>query len=106
MNHKMLEIRDEGTAIHCMAVRPDLETEPNRYFWGRCGYRESNILLCQLDGPRTEYDPFKWGYGRTMRIAHQYIQQHYDDIENGSVVDVQYILGETSQPKKSQRLPG
>lgn len=37
--------------------------------------------------------------GDGMPQAHNWITQHWDEIESGDVVDVQYILNETTAPK-------
>ena len=50
------------------------------------------------------YDPFAWGSDtRTYQVAHQYIIDHFDELESGAVVDVEFILKETTEPKKSER---
>jgi hypothetical protein len=38
-----------------------------------------------------------------MPLAHQHIEQNWDLLNDGDVVDVEYILGETSEPKRSER---
>ncbi len=37
-----------------------------------------------------------------MHEAHLYINEHFDEMDNGAVVDVEYILGETDKPKKNK----
>ena len=39
-----------------------------------------------------------------MTTAHLYIQKHFDELKNYSVVDVEYINGETAEPKTSEIL--
>ena len=34
--------------------------------------------------------------------AHHYIQEHFDELHDGDVVDVEFILGETKAPKVSE----
>jgi hypothetical protein len=34
-----------------------------------------------------------------MRVACEYIGAHFDDLKDGRVVDVEFILGETKEPK-------
>ena len=36
-------------------------------------------------------------------MAHHYIIEHWDKLRDGDVVDVSFILGETQQPKVSER---
>ena len=40
-----------------------------------------------------------------MPIAHNYVLDHFDELEDGDVVDVEFILGETEVKKTSERLP-
>jgi hypothetical protein len=117
METKALEIRDEGTFIAILAVdmNPILATDMNPILddrqhkllklLKRCGYRcdgRPNILLTKLsaNGKATN-DPYSWG-DRTMATAHNYILKNWLKLEDGDVIDVEYILGETSQPKESE----
>jgi len=38
-----------------------------------------------------------------MLNAHKYIKEHWDELRSGSVVDVEFILGESKEPKASER---
>jgi len=112
---KALEIRDEGTFIPALAVdmNPSLGVFPERceaqhYLLRRVGYPcdgRPNILLTKLtaDGSPAWNDPYGWG-GRTFPVAHNYIIEHWDELRDGDVVDVSFILGETATPKVSERL--
>jgi hypothetical protein len=111
MKTKTLEVRDTATFIPVLAIRAVGEPEPVRYLLGRAGYgttaprQREYVLLIHLVGPRVEYNPVAWG-NRTMETAHAYIQEHFDILEDGDVIDVQYIRGETRTPKLSERLAG
>jgi hypothetical protein len=110
---KALEIRDEGTFIAALAVDMNPHIQETRdpvaqsYLLRRCGYPcdgRPNILLTGLDGSGTATnDPYAWG-GRTYPVAHQYIIDHWAELRDGDVVDVSFILGETSAPKLSERV--
>lgn len=106
METKALEIRDEGTFIPALAVNMNPDNDSERYLLRRCGYPcddRPNILLTRLDGSGTATnDPYEWG-GRTWPNAHHWIIEHWDELHDGSVVDVSFILGETNQPKISER---
>ena len=115
MKAKAIEIRDEGTFIPALAVdmNPSVgehwtpkEIEGQRYLLRRCGYpcdRRPNVILTRLDGNgQATNDPYAWG-GRTYPVAHQYIIEHWNDLRDGDVVDVSFILGETDKPKVSER---
>ncbi len=53
----------------------------------------------------TQYDPKRWrGDARTMPAAHQELIDNWDRYGSGGVLDVEFVLGETTVPKKSERL--
>lgn len=109
MESKTLEIRDRMTFIAVLATKAGPRNEDERYLWSRSGYgretksQESYILLTRLTDCQTSFDPNAWG-NRTMSTAHRWIGSHWKEIENGQVVDVEYILGETDHPKVTERL--
>jgi hypothetical protein len=115
---KALELRDEGTFIALLAVdmnppvpgfiRPGEVPQNQIYLLRRCGYPcdgRPNIVITHMsaDGRPASNDPYSWG-GRTYPVAHKYIIDHWNELKDGDVVDVQFILGETKQPKTSERL--
>lgn len=106
MKAKALEIRDEGTFIPMLAVDMNPTEEAQRYLLRRCGYAcdgRPNVILTRLSGDgEASNDPYQWG-GRTFPVAHNYIIEHWDELRDGDVVDVSFILGETSAPKRSER---
>lgn len=119
MQAKALEIRDEGTFIPLLAV--DMNPGPfgdcptqdglsnaQGYLLRRCGYAcdgRPNIMITYLaGGRRADNDPYGWEYqGRTFQVAHKWIIENWADLRDGDVVDVQFILGETDAPKRSER---
>ena len=105
---KTLEIRDKGTFIPVIAVQTMAEDEAEEYLLARAGFRQSLcVILCRLECSGTDrnasYDPHAWG-GRTYPVAHEYITNHFAELENGQVIDVEFILKETDAPKVSERL--
>jgi hypothetical protein len=111
MTFKILEVRDEGTHIPVMAIRMYALTDIQRYYMiERCSYpaNGSGIVVMMLDNQTATVDPYEWpllGLGRrTMRTAHDYIETHFDELQDGDVVDVQFLLGETKVKKISERL--
>ena len=71
-----------------------------------CGYPcdgRPNIAITHLaaDGHKCSNDPYFWG-GRTYPVAHNYIIEHWAELKDGDVVDVEFILGERSEPKQSE----
>jgi len=122
INAKLLEIRDEGTCILAVAIKmmalpastqeKQVTPDPIAYWFlhWRSGYSETgdSIVLMVLSNQKATSDPYGWvdlGMGRrTMGTAHNWIIEHFDEMSDGDVVDVQVIIGETMEPKVSERL--
>ena len=77
----------------------------------RCGYPcdgQPNIILTRLDGDETHQgdqatnDPYARS-GRTWPVAHHWIIDHWDELNDGDVVDVEFALGEVLKPKISEK---
>lgn len=106
MKVKMLELRDEGTFIPLLCVDMNSENDAQRYLLRRVGYpcdRRPNVMITHATGEHpASNDPYFWG-GRTYPVAHNYIIEHWDELKDGDVVDVSFILGETKAPKLSER---
>ena len=47
-------------------------------------------------------DPSGW-CDRTFQIAHLWFIDHWDELKDGDVIDVEFILGESSEAKTSER---
>jgi hypothetical protein len=105
---KAIEIRDRNTFIPAIAISTAPAYEGQRYLLRRAGYSPDGstvILMSLMDPSRAAYDPHGWpGRERTFPVAHQWISEHFDDLRDGDVVDVEFILGETREPKASERL--
>lgn len=117
MEIKILEIRDRMTFIPLMAIRirVDLDEAPPTaeqevYLLRRSGFDRGSIYngtfvaVVRLNDYQSHYDPYHWANNITMQTAHQYIAEEWDTIVPGSVVDCEFIRGETSEPKKSESL--
>ncbi len=107
MKVKVLEVRDEGTFIPMLCVDMNHDNNAQHYLLRRCGYpcdEHPNILITRLsaDGTPAWNDPYAWG-GRTFPVAHDYIIKNWETLKDGDVVDVSFILGETTKPKISER---
>lgn len=114
MQTKIIEIRDEGTYIPVLCVDmnpgPASGEEPYSVEWQYLkeqGYPcdgRPNILMTHLGAKgKATNDPYEWG-DTTRATAHHYIIEHWPELEDGSVVDVQFITGQTSAPKIRQHL--
>ena len=113
MQVKVFEIRDSGTMFAVVAIdmNPFGETvaqyDAQKYFLRRCGYAcdgEPNIAITHLsaNGGAFWNDPYGWK-GRTYPVAHNYIIEHWHELTDGDVIDVEHILGETATKKISER---
>lgn len=102
---KLIEIRDSGTNIQALAIKMCADTESERPFLARNGFKDSKLVyLLKIATQEAHYDPFGWRSRdpRTMFNAHRYIQDHFDELPACGVVDVEYILGESDKPKMSE----
>ena len=110
---KMLELRDRATFIPILAIRLDPSCEGDRYLLARAGFGRSPqeqaryIVLVQVNGGGgiAQCDPYQW-HDRTYAVAHGYIQKAFDELPPGAVVDVEFILGETEAPCRSEASTG
>ncbi len=109
MQVKCLEIRDKGTFIPVICIKPVPDNEGQRYLLRRDGYSgtaaETCVIVIKGQCRGVSYDPYSWSDGsRTMKVAHDHIEKNWSALVDGDVVDVQYILGETDKPKVSERV--
>lgn len=121
MKLKLFELRDRATFIPIFAFRatakPDLSdhglTAANEDFaqesWlfrrAGFGWNSHCVIVGRLECSGVDrnctYDPYAWG-GRTYPVAHKYIEEHFDELQSGQVLDVEFILGDTTTPKLSE----
>lgn len=107
MEVKCLEVRDRMTFIPVICIRPVPDNEEQRYLLRRDGYsgngQERCIIMIDAQCRGVAYDPYDWEEARTRGHAHKFIEDHWHELKDGDVVDVQFILGETPSPKISER---
>lgn len=97
---KTVEIRDRATLIPAIAMLIRGGSE-DRLLW-RAGFGpEPCVLLVHISDGQANYDAFNWP-NRTMREAHRWLNEHWEEHSDGGVVDVEFILGETATPKVSE----
>ena len=92
MRMKVLEVRDEATCIPALAIQMVADGPiEDRYLW-RTGYPRGDsqpaIVLMHLSTQESHVDPYEWTGGRTMKAAHVWIIDHWDEISGGDVIDV------------------
>jgi len=106
LDAKLIEVRDSMTTIPALAWKPDPSDEAELWFWSRSGFGRTPgdyVFLMRLSDQETKIDPYGWGHTRTMPTVHRHLMEHWDLVRNGDVIDVQFLLGETTIPKESER---
>lgn len=112
MKVKLFEIRDRATFIPVICIKLSIDNDDVKqvikedYLLKRAGYGndpEKYVLMAGLEQGQSSYDPYSWG-NRTRHYAHQYIIDNWHTLLSGDVIDVEFILGETSAVKISERL--
>ena len=103
---KVLEIRDSGTYIGVLAIRMTSADPFQRYHLQRVGHGSDSITVMRLNDQLATNDVYEWPRltpgTRTMQVAHDFIERHFDQLKDGDVIDVQHILGETARTKRSE----
>jgi hypothetical protein len=103
---KMFEIRDAGTLIPVVATLMASHDAQEHWLVRRAGFSGDDglVFIGKIETGGGQYDPHSWpGGARTMTVAHAYIQKAWGNLSSGDVIDVQFILGETTQRKTSER---
>ncbi len=102
-----LEIRDIGTFIPAIAIvmSPHSLSEGARYLFRRSGWgpTQSGIYLMKLVGEEVHSDPYSWVNNRTMQAAHLHVEKEWPTLKDGDVIDVEFIMGASTEPKRSER---
>lgn len=107
MISKTFEIRDKHTFTSVLATKLKPGNEQDRYLISRAGYgsdpsiQATVLIMVSLTSTKANYNSRDWT-DVTMQRAHEYILEHFDSLESGSVIDVEFIHGETTEPKRSE----
>ena len=103
MQTKLFEIRDRDTFIPVMATA---FFSAEHSLLRQAGYDHDlpYVIVIKLTGGVEEAhdSAFGWLNHRTMTNAHLYIEKEWDTLVDGDVIDVEFILGETSVKKTPQ----
>lgn len=106
MKIKIFEIRDRATFIPVIAIKLEHQNDEQAYHLvDRCGYNpmQKNVMITRLGGEgEATADPYHWD-DRTLQTAHLHILDAFDNLNDGDVIDVEFILGEVDKPKISER---
>ena len=93
---RLFEVRDRMTTIAAFAVRLDADDPIVKH----AGWVGSPVLLGYADGSQFRRDPSHWtGPSRAMPAAHRILIDGWDRFPSGSLIDVEYELGESPDQK-------
>ena len=109
---KTFEVRDRATFVPVLAIQLEPGCEADRYLLARAGFGTTpgeqrkyvQVVRVSGGGGKSTCDPNDWR-DRTMAVAHQYLVNNFSELASGSVVDVEFILGESPSPKNSEAHP-
>jgi hypothetical protein len=109
---KFFEVRDRGTCIVLMCTKfsatpSDRERKllERAGFSGEAAHQAEYVIAVDVTGGAKicSSDPFEWRtQTRTHPIAHDWILRKWDSLTSDSVIDVECILGETSERKTTE----
>jgi hypothetical protein len=106
MQVKCLEVRDRATFLPVICIKPMPDNEGQRYLLRRDGYSceptDPIVIMIDAQCRHVAYDAYHWR-SDTHKQAHIYIMEHWAELKDGDVVDVEFIIGLTSKPKVSER---
>jgi len=107
---KLFEVRDQGTFMPVMALKMHAESAPESWLMARAGYGHDPmshldyVLFAPIDGSvigEINYNWSKWAT-HTRLQAHRFIEEHWDELKSGDVIDIEYIMGKTAEPVESE----
>lgn len=92
MRIKRIELRDRSACIPCLAIEI---SAADGYLAQRAGYGSSPcVLFGRMTGGEFSYDPSTWG-DHVFSTAHRFLQENFDEVEDGQVVDVEVKENDT-----------
>ena len=101
---KFFQVRDRGTNTPVMCVRfhgSAMDGRPGeiarRAGWGS----EPATIYIKLASGEAAHDLTDWS-DRTNLYAHAHICDHWEELGDGAVIDVEFILGESETAKEFQ----
>lgn len=99
---KFLEVRDICTNITVFAFATRSEDPIESYHLIREGFCQDTIMMGRLETGETHYDPYDWD--STLFKAHEYLLEHFNELQTGDVIDVAFLNGRRDKPAMSERL--
>ena len=101
---KFVEVVDIATCIPCLLLKGNPSNMDNRqsWVWERGGWGDTQgIYLLPIQSPElTRYDAYSYK-DRTFKTVLLHAQENWNTINDGDVIDVEFVLGEKSAPKES-----
>lgn len=108
---KFFEIRDSATFIVAAAFKfKSSDNKESQWLLSRAGYgrgydQNQYVMVIRLGGdrPTINHDSYGWEGNSTMTAAHQYIEDNFESLKDGDVIDVEFITGRSPSKKVSER---
>lgn len=104
MEIKLFEVRDAATFMPVMVTKLISRNIKESYLMSHVGLNKPGLfsfLYTVLNTGESSLDAYDW-HNRTRKISHQFIEANWDQLFSGQVIDVEFILGETKEPKISE----
>jgi hypothetical protein len=95
---KYIKILDRGVSIPAAVMKAAYSNEEQRQILRDADLHSNSILLMNLVDKVVKSDPIHW-FTRTMTTAHKHLNENFDLIKDGEVIDVEFILGETTMKR-------
>lgn len=103
---KFIAVMDRGTRIPLIAFKMSPDGLKEHVMFCTHGFGvlpHEYTFFYDVNSGKCSYDPYKIGDAYTLTPACKYIHDHWNEIESGSLVDAQYLRGETSEPRDWER---
>jgi hypothetical protein len=100
---KLIEVRDMCTNITVFAFRTCDTTAVEDYYFNREGYGVDTVVMGRLATMEANIEHYGWENNNTLFVAHSYIEDHFDELKTGDVVDVAFLNGRRDAPVKTDR---
>lgn len=101
---KVFELRDKMTFIPIVAIKLVPHSVSEGYLCQRSGWNINPphpVMISRLAGGD---ELMIERYDRTFGEALKYVTENFDTLTSGDVIDIEFILGETTEKKVSERL--
>lgn len=100
---KLLAAMDRATRKPVIAFKVIPETFEESVMLRTHGFGETPeeyTFFYDINRHECDYNPYRLSDTLTVERACVHVQQHWDEIKSGSLVDAQYLRGETDAPRR------